>query len=193
MAEIVRDFTIGLATLRETDKASIRRSMIENQTSENRKRAIVDAMRKAANKGTTKDKRFYKTLATSLKDTRPGEDREIERMASTADADAKTKNAEANTAEDTSVSEKKAAEAREAKAKVEKATDTEKTDTVAAKSKEKAEADMTKASTDEITAEANMAKAATDDVTAEANMSRLRLQPRQIWPRLPETRKTIRH
>ena len=117
-AEIVRDFTIGLATLRATDKATIRRSMIENQTCKNRKRAIVDAVREAANKGTTKEKRFYKTLATSLKDTRPGEDRENERMASTADADAKTKNAEANTAEDTSVSEKKAAEARKAKAEV---------------------------------------------------------------------------
>ena len=83
-AEIVRDFTIGLATLRETDKASICRSMIENQTNENRKRAIVGAMREAANKGTTKEKRFYKTLATSLKGTRPGEDRENERMGSIA-------------------------------------------------------------------------------------------------------------
>ena len=42
--KIVRDFAIGLETLNTTDKATVRRFMMENQASKNRKtREIVES------------------------------------------------------------------------------------------------------------------------------------------------------
>ena len=55
-AKIVRDFTIGLATLQATDKATICRFMIEDQASKNRKTAIASAIHDAAHAGTIKEK-----------------------------------------------------------------------------------------------------------------------------------------
>jgi len=86
-AEVVRDFTIGLATLHATDKNAICGFVIESQASKNRKTAIESTISDAANAGTTKEKTFYKTLATSLQNTRPGEDNKKDHIAEANDAD----------------------------------------------------------------------------------------------------------
>ena len=85
----MRDFTIGLTILPATYKTTIcgfvREAqvskniktgfVIEAQVSKNIKTAItMSVIRDTLYAGTTKEKRFYKTLTMSLKDTRPDKD-----------------------------------------------------------------------------------------------------------------------
>ena len=60
-------------------------SAVEAQTTSNNATVLASAICDAAWAGTTQEKGFYKTLATSLNDARPGEDRESALVSKTAE------------------------------------------------------------------------------------------------------------
>ena len=75
-AELLNNLVIGFGALSAADKATIRTATVEAQTRRNNTAVIAAEICDATWAGTTQQKDFYKTLATSLKDARLGENNE---------------------------------------------------------------------------------------------------------------------